>query len=118
MTEVAALAPSWTTVCTQDDVTPYRGVCALVEGRQVAVFRTADDWFAVDNYDPCSDANVLSRGIVGDIDGVTCVASPIYKQHFCLRTGRCLEDDSACVPVYSVRIVQEHVEISLAPGAG
>ena len=46
---------------------------------------------AIDNVDPCSGASVLSRGLVGDVDGVATVASPMYKQRFDLRTGRCLD---------------------------
>ncbi len=49
---------------------------------------------AVDNVDPFSGASVLSRGIVGDAGGVPTVASPVYKQRFDLRTGRCLDDPS------------------------
>jgi nitrite reductase (NADH) small subunit len=32
------------------------------------------------------------------------VASPVYKNHFCLRTGRCLEDQSWSVPAFPVRL--------------
>ena len=32
----------WETVCHIDDILPYSGVAALVEGRQIAVFRTDD----------------------------------------------------------------------------
>jgi nitrite reductase (NADH) small subunit len=48
------------------------GVAALVDGEAVAVFRTYDDQvFELSNYDPCSRASVLARGIVGtrDVDG-------------------------------------------------
>ncbi len=44
------------------------------------------------NQDPFSQAFVMSRGIIGDLQGERVVASPIYKQHFSLATGRCLED--------------------------
>ena len=92
-------------VCRLADIVPNVGVCALVNGRQVAVFRLDDDSLhAVDNYDPFSRANVLSRGIVGDLKGELVVASPVYKQHFSLITGQCLEDPSVRVPVYPVRL--------------
>ena len=88
-------------VCRLEDIVPNCGVCALVEGEQVAVFRLDDDrLFAVGNRDPFSGANVLSRGIVGDLKGELVVASPVYKQHFSLLTGRCIEDETVCVPVY------------------
>ena len=40
-------------------------------------------------------AVLQARGIVGDIKGVAVVASPVYKQHFSLKSGHCLEDDGA-----------------------
>ena len=92
-------------VCKLDDIVPNTGVCALVDGRQVAVFRVAsglsdDHVYAIGNRDPFSGANVLSRGIVGDLNGELVVASPVYKQHFSLLDGRCIEDASVSVPVY------------------
>ena len=47
---------------------------------------------------------MLSRGIVGDLKGELVVASPVYKQHFSLRTGRCIEDATVRVPVYAARV--------------
>jgi NAD(P)H-dependent nitrite reductase small subunit len=99
-------------VCRLGDIVPNTGVCALVGGRQVAVFRLDDDSvYAIGNFDPFSRANVLSRGIVGDLRGELVVASPVYKQHFSLTTGRCLEDPAVSVPVYPVRVVGEKVVV-------
>jgi len=91
-------------VCRLEDIVPETGVAALVDGEQVAVFRMEDDSIhALGNRDPFSGANVLSRGIVGDLKGERVVASPVYKQHFSLFTGRCIEDASARVPVFDAR---------------
>ena len=99
-------------VCCLEDILPNTGVCALVDGAQVAVFRLDDDRvFAVGNRDPFSGANVLSRGIVGDINGELVVASPVYKQHFSLLTGRCIEDPSVSVPVYRARVEGAEIRI-------
>src|SRR5262245_59585172 len=87
-------------VCRLDDIVPDTGVAALVGGEQVAVFRIDQKIYAIGNRDPFSGANVLSRGIVGDINGELIVASPVYKQRFSLITGRCIEDASVSVPVY------------------
>ncbi|OGA21624.1 MAG: nitrite reductase small subunit [Betaproteobacteria bacterium RIFCSPLOWO2_02_FULL_67_26] len=96
---------SWITVCKLDDIVPNTGVCALVGGRQVAVFRLDDDSvYAMSNHDPYSRANVLSRGIVGDLKGELVVASPVYKQHFSLVSGQCLEDPQVRVAVYPARV--------------
>jgi NAD(P)H-dependent nitrite reductase small subunit len=92
-------------VCRLEDIVPNTGVCALVGGRQVAVFRLDDDSvYALSNHDPFSRANVLSRGIVGDLKGEVVVASPVYKQHFSLATGQCLEDPAVRVPAFPARV--------------
>ena len=47
--------------------------------------------------------------MVGDIDGRLMVASPLYKQHFDLLTGECIENGEVSVPVYAVALVANHV---------
>jgi assimilatory nitrate reductase catalytic subunit len=101
-------------VCSFSEILNNSGVCALVGSEQVAVFRVDDEVYAVGNHDPFSKANVLSRGIVGDLKGELVVASPVYKQHFSLKTGRCLEDASVRIPVYSARVEQGFVEVEPA----
>lgn len=102
----------WTAVCPIDDIVPNTGVCALIGGRQVAVFRVSDDRvYALSNHDPFSKANVLSRGIVGDIKGELVVASPVYKQHFSLATGQCVEDPAVKVAVFPARVADGMVQI-------
>ncbi len=107
--------PRWVHVCALDDIYPDSGVCALIDGRQVALFRVSDGVHAVGNHDPISDVNVLARGIVGDSEGELVVASPIYKQHFSLVTGRCLEEPDYSVPVYLARISSGEVWVRAQP---
>jgi nitrite reductase (NADH) small subunit len=104
----------WIDVCGADDLQPNSGVCALVKGQQVAIFFMPNEQalFAIGNYDPIGQANVLSRGMIGDISGQPVVASPLYKQHFNLQTGVCVEDATASVPVYPVRIENGRVEVA------
>lgn len=106
-----AKAPQWVDVCALDDIVPDTGVCALVGERQIAVFRVGDgeQVFAVENRDPFSGAHVLSRGLVCSLGGRLCVASPIYKQHFDLQTGLCLEDETRSVAAYEVVVVEGRV---------
>jgi NAD(P)H-dependent nitrite reductase large subunit/NAD(P)H-dependent nitrite reductase small subunit len=106
---------SWVGICELAEVLPDTGVCALANGRQIAVFRCDDSVFALDNYDPASEANVLSRGLLGDIKGERVVASPIYKHHFSLTTGRCLEDSSKSVNVYPARVLDGRVWVNATP---
>ena len=87
-----AAGDPWLAVCVLTDLAPERGAVALVDGIQVAVFRLADDTVhAVQQLDPFSGAYVMARGIVGTRGDAPTVASPMYKQVFDLRTGRCLE---------------------------
>lgn len=106
----------WVRICDYEAIYPDTGICALVDGRQVAVFRLSDGTLhAVSNHDPFSGANVLSRGIVGDRAGEPKIASPIYKQTFNLRTGVCYEDPGVRLDVYRVRRRRGMVEILSAP---
>jgi nitrite reductase (NADH) small subunit len=108
-------AGGWKRICRLEQILPDTGVAALVDGHQVAIFRLRDGrLFAVDNHDPCSGSNVLSRGIVGDVDGVPVVASPIHKQRFALATGRCIDDEAATVAVHPVRLCGDVVEVRRA----
>ena len=102
----------WSDVCRYDDLVPERGVAALVEGEQVALFRTFDGMlYAIGNRDPFSGAFVLCRGIVGSRGDAPTVASPLFKQVFDLRTGRCLTEPAVGVPVHEVRRAGDRVEI-------
>jgi len=112
MTEAA----TWTYVCHRDDIVPNTGVAAKVGTAQVAVFRVVapdgtedgpdNGIFALDNFDVRSQANVLSRGLIGELGTETgpvlVVASPVYKNHLCLRTGRYLEDAAWSVKAWAV----------------
>jgi nitrite reductase (NADH) large subunit len=101
--------PRWSFVCTLSDIFPDSGVTALIDGKQIAVFRLGDAVHAIGNFDPASGVNVLARGIVGDLNGEPVVASPIYKQHYSLITGLCIEDVSYRVPTYLARVMDDEV---------
>ncbi len=105
----------WIEVCPVEDLQPDSGVCALVKGLQVAIFYMPKESavYAINNYDPFGKANVLSRGLIGDMNGQPVVASPLYKQHFNLQTGACLEDETVTLPVYAVRIDNGNVQVSV-----
>ena len=118
----------WVSVCPLDRILPNTGICALVNGEQIAVFRIGqsevgqnETVYAISNYDPFSKAQVLSRGIVGDSrgdrstnrNGIPKVASPIYKQNFSLLTGQCLDDETISVVTYPVQVVDGQVQIGM-----
>ncbi|KKL01530.1 nitrite reductase small subunit NirD [Rheinheimera mesophila] len=104
---------AWTDICAFEDLVENSGICALLNGQQVAVFLLELQGeplvYAIGNYDPLGQANVLSRGIVGSIGEQIVVASPLYKQHFDLTTGQCLEQPEVVIPVYGVKLQQGRV---------
>jgi nitrite reductase (NADH) small subunit len=103
----------WTAVCRYDDLQPERGAAALIDGEQVALFRAFDGTlYAIGNRDPFTGAFVLSRGIVGTRGGIPTVASPLHKQVFDLRSGICLDDETAAAGVFGVRVRDGLVEVA------
>ena len=106
----------WMTVCSLDAIAPNTGVNALLGAEQVAIFRvgTTDEVYATGNFDPFSKAFVMSRGIIGDRQGVLKVASPIYKQNFNLKTVECLDDAAVTLPVYPVRVIDGQVQVGVS----
>ncbi|MCG6659309.1 nitrite reductase small subunit NirD [Halomonas campisalis] len=117
-TAAKTMTQTWQTLCTRADLVPFSGVAAWVETpegpAQVALFYLPHDpstsqlpgrtqeLYAIDHHDPFSGANVIARGIVGDIQGQPVVASPIYKQHFRLEDGQCLEEESVALRTWKV----------------
>ncbi|RON39225.1 nitrite reductase small subunit [Pseudomonas frederiksbergensis] len=108
-------AEAWQTVCAQQDLVDNSGVVVWLDGAQVALFYLPDaegqTLFAIDNHDPQSGANVIGRGLIGNIKGDLVVASPIYKQHFRLEDGSCLEYPQQRLRVWPVRLSGGVVEI-------
>jgi nitrite reductase (NADH) small subunit len=109
---------TWTAICRFDDIVPNTGVCALVNGEQVAIFRVShgdadSSVYAIDNFDPGSQAAVLSRGLIGSLGERIVVASPIYKHHFDLRTGECLETPSYSVNAFAARVENGNVWVAV-----
>jgi nitrite reductase (NADH) small subunit len=101
------------------DIPVERGVAALIGSVQVAIFRTFDGTlYALGNQDPFTGAYVLSRGIVGSRGDVPTVASPLHKQVFDLRTGRCLDAAEVAVPVFPVREREGRVEVRVETEVG
>ncbi|ANC04526.1 nitrite reductase [Pseudomonas putida] len=112
----AVVAPQdiWQSVCRVDDLIADSGVVVWLDGEQVALFYLPGQeqtLYAVDNRDPRSGANVIGRGLIGSLQGELVVAAPLYKQHFSLRDGRCLEDAAQRLRVWPVRMEGGQIEI-------
>lgn len=108
---------NWQPLCSTADLVANSGVVALLEGQQVALFylpESEQQVFAIGNCDPKSGANVIGRGIVGHLQGELVIASPLYKQHYRLRDGGCLEYPELNLPVWPVRLNGGQVEVALS----
>jgi nitrite reductase (NADH) small subunit len=104
---------NWINICNESDLFADTGICAKVNGQQVAIFKSGrlNEVFAISNFDPVGEANVLSRGILGSLGDAVVVASPLYKEHYNLRTGECLEKPEYSVAVYPVKIENGVVQV-------
>ncbi|WP_420042401.1 nitrite reductase small subunit NirD [Bordetella genomosp. 9] len=113
---------AWRHVCRRWDLVANSGVVALVDGMQIALFYLPDPEctaiYAIDNRDPRSGANVVGRGIVGHLGGELVVAAPLYKQHFRLRDGQCLEDPDQRLRTWPARLNGDSVEIQVDGAVG
>lgn len=106
----------WDVVCMVEDLVPESGIAVWTENGPVAVFylpHRLPALFAISHTDPFSGANVLARGITGDLKGEPVVASPLYKQHFSLRTGACLEDDTVSIKTYPVLLDGNRIRLEI-----
>ena len=105
----------WSRVCTVEDIPAKGGVHALLEGRQIAVFRVDDDVFALEERDAASDAVLLTRGGVDELMGEPILVSQAQRRHFSLRTGRCLESPDHGLRTYPARVANGEVWVLAEP---
>lgn len=119
-TATAAIAVDWRDVCGLDDLEPFWGEAALVDGHQVAIVRLPGDRvFAVGNLDPIANAFVMSRGIIGSRGDRPTIASPLHKEVYDLESGERLGADGPGLGSYPVRFVDGRVEVLVPrPEAG
>jgi len=97
----------WVDVCELSNIPSNAGVAARLASQQIALFHLPNHpqrVFALSNHEPDSDANVLARGLVGDVKGEPVVISPLYKQRFRLLDGRSVDDAQAALLVWPVKI--------------
>lgn len=107
---------SWQPVCSRRDLVANSGVVVWFAGAQVALFHVPDapadgQVHAIHNRDPQSAANVIGRGMLGHLQGALVVASPLYKQHFRLKDGSCVEQPEVSIKVWPARLNGDQVEL-------
>ena len=95
-------------VASVDDVKPGSGMVAEIDGQAVAVFNADGTSYAVDN--TCAHrGGPLGEGeLEGDI--VTC---PWHSWQFNVKTGVCVNNPSACVKSYQVKVDGPDIKVLL-----
>jgi nitrite reductase (NADH) small subunit len=113
-TDTAGAAAGWHRVCVLDELELAWGEAALIEGRQVALFRTGpNEVFAVAHEDPATGAHVMARGIIGSRGTRPTIASPLHKEVYDLETGECFGTAELRLDTFNTRISDGYVEVEL-----
>jgi nitrite reductase (NADH) small subunit len=94
--------------CRVDDVPAGEGRALTIDGRRVAIFRSAAGWFALDAVCP-HRGGPLEDGIVCD----RAVICPLHDRRYDLETGAALSEGPG-VAVHAVEIRGDRVFVALA----
>ena len=79
----------WFKACQEHDIPENGGACVKYKNKQIALyhFKRKQKWYACQNLCPHKMEMVLSRGMIGDSEGIAKVACPMHKKTFSLETG-------------------------------
>lgn len=97
----------WVCIGTVSDFPANSGATVKYGNSQIAVFNftSRGEWYACQQMCPHKQAMVLSRGIIGDTQGIPKVACPLHKKSFSLENGSCLSgEQNYSVNVFKVRV--------------
>ena len=91
------------------------GSCIKYKDMQIAIFRFSrkNKWYATQNLCPHKLEMVLSRGLLGDEEGIPKVACPLHKRTFSLETGKNLQGIEADIATYPVKVENGYVYVGL-----
>lgn len=87
-----------------EDFEEGRGRAVPVDGRMVAVFRTSDGWYAIDDLCPHMGAS-LAEGWLED-DTVSC---PWHAWRFCIKDGKWVDNPRTGVDCFEVKVEGDNV---------
>jgi nitrite reductase (NADH) large subunit len=110
---------SWVTVGKKWDFPLDAGAVVKYGDVQLAIFQSAegDRWYACQNMCPHKRSFVLSRGILGDQNGVAKIACPMHKKTFSLETGESMQQEDYSISVFDARVVGDDVQLNLPRAA-
>jgi len=97
---------TWFKACSVESIPENGGACVKYKDKQIAIFNFArkDKWYACQNLCPHKMEMVLSRGMIGDAEGMAKVACPLHKKTFSLENGENLNGDLPAIATYPVKI--------------
>ena len=97
---------TWFKACSVESIPENGGGCVKYKDKQIAIFNFArkDKWYACQNLCPHKMEMVLSRGMIGDAEGMAKVACPLHKKTFSLENGENLNGDLPAIATYPVKI--------------
>ncbi|UCE93756.1 MAG: nitrite reductase small subunit NirD [Flavobacteriaceae bacterium] len=106
----------WFKVAEADAFPSNGGLCVKYKDLQIAVFNytRTGRWYACQNLCPHKMEMVLSRGMIGDEQGIPKVACPMHKKTFSLESGENLNGDLSSIATYPVKIENNFVYIGFS----
>jgi nitrite reductase (NADH) small subunit len=97
-----------TYACHVDDIPAGEGRTVRVDGRRVAIFRTATGWYAIDHACPHA-GGPLADGIAADCS----VICPLHERRFALDTGEPIGHDGPAVAAHHVEVRGDAVYVAV-----
>ena len=106
----------WFKAADMDAFPENGGACIKYKDKQIAVFnfKRENTWYACQNVCPHKLEMVLSRGMIGDFEGIPKVACPMHKKTFSLENGENLNGDLDAIATYPVKIENKSVYIGFS----
>ena len=106
----------WFKVSALDEFPKNGGLCVKYKEKQIAVFNfsSRNKWYACQNLCPHKMEMVLSRGMLGDDNGIPKVACPMHKKTFSLESGENINGDLSAISTYPVKIEGNFVYIGFS----
>ena len=105
----------WFKAARVQDFPENGGACVKYKDLQVAVFNFSrrNEWYACQNLCPHKMQMVLSRGMIGSVQGEPKIACPFHKRTFSLKTGECLSGDNCSITTYPVKVEDGKVFVGI-----
>lgn len=115
-TTTIATAKVWYEAAKTSDFPENGGACIKYKGKQIAIFNFTREgkWYACQNLCPHKMEMVLSRGMIGDAQGIPKVACPMHKKTFSLENGENLNGDLEAIATYPVKIENDRVFVGFS----